>query len=120
MFLESNFANKKRAVAQKESIMAKNIKGKIEELYNEIWRARNIVNDIIGSLKACNVNTNLTQDIGVFARQMPEFKILAEQRVTYLSYLRQVCTGENSIEKALELFQVAKKQLDEGMACIKL
>lgn len=100
--------------------MAKNIKGKVEELYTEIWRARNIVTDILGSLKACNVNTNLTQDIGVFAQQMPEFKILAEQRVTYLSYLRQVCTGEMRVEEALELFQVVKKQLDEGMACFKL
>lgn len=100
--------------------MAKSIKGKVEELYTEIWRARNIITDIIGSLMACNVNTNLTQDIGVFARQMPEFKILAEQRVACLSYLRQVCTGEMRLEEALELFQVVKKQLDEGMACFKL
>lgn len=100
--------------------MAKDIKGKVKELHDEIWRARNVAKDIIGSLESCHDNTNLTQTIGIYARQMPEFKILAEQRVACLSLLRQVCTGELSVAKALDLFQTAEKQLNEALDCIKL
>ena len=100
--------------------MTKDIKGKVKELYDEIWRAQNVVRDIIASLETCDDNTNLTQKIGIYARQMPEFKILAEKRVSCLSIVRQVCTGEISIEKSLELFHTAEKQLSEALECIKL
>lgn len=100
--------------------MTKDIKGKVKELHDEIWRARNVVKDIISSLESCDYNTNLTQKIGIYARQMPEFKILAEKRVSCLSCVRQVCTGEMSVEKALELFHIAEKQLNEALDCIKL
>ena len=100
--------------------MTKDIKGKVKELYDEIWRARNVVRDIIGSLETCDDNTNLTQKIGIYARQMPEFKILTEKRVACLSIVRQVCTGEISVEKSLELFHTAEKQLNEALECIKL
>ena len=100
--------------------MTKDIKGKVKELHEELWRARNVVKDIIGSLDCCDDNTNLTREIGIYARKMPEFKILAEKRVSCISCVRQVCTGEMSVEKALELFRVAEKQLDEALDCIKL
>ena len=100
--------------------MGKDIKGKVKALHDEILCAKNVVKDIIGSLESCDDNTNLTQAIGIYARQMPEFKILAEKRVACISGVRQVCTGEISISKALELFQAAEKQLNEALDCIKL
>ena len=100
--------------------MTNDIKGKVKKLYDELWSARNVVRDIIGSLETCDDNTNLTQKIGIYARQMPEFKILAEKRVHCLSIVRQVCTGEMSVEKSLELFHIAEKQLNEALDCIKL
>ena len=99
MLQESNFANKNRAIARRSLIMIK---------------------DIIGSLETCDDDTNLTQKIGIYARQMPEFKILTEQRVACLSIVRQVCTGELSLEKSLEFFHTAEKQLNEALECIKL
>lgn len=120
MLQESNFANKNRAIARRSLIMIKDIKGKIKNLYEEIWSARNVVKDIIGSLETCDDDTNLTQKIGIYARQMPEFKILTEQRVACLSIVRQVCTGELSLEKSLEFFHTAEKQLNEALECIKL
>ncbi len=95
--------------------MTKTVCEKVRELYCEILSARTIVKDIIDTLKFCNDTTNLTQNIGIFARQMPEFKILSEQKVACISYIRQVCTGEISTEKALELFHMAQKQLDEAL-----
>ena len=121
MLQESNFANKNRAVAQERSlIMTRDIKGKVKELHGEILCAKHFVRDIIETLEFCDENTNLTQKVGIFARQMPELKILAEKRVACLSILRQVCTGEISVDKALELFHTAEKQLDEALDCIKL
>lgn len=99
--------------------MTKDIKGKVKELYDELYSARNVVKDIICSLESCDDNTNLTQVIGVYARQMPVYKILAEKRVACISCLRQVCTGEMSVEKALELFRIAEKQLNEALDCFK-
>ena len=100
--------------------MTKDIKGKVKALHDEIFCAKCVVKEIIGALESCDINTNLTQTIGIYARQMPEFKILADKRVSCLSCVRQVCTGEMSVSKALELFHTAEKQLDEALDCIKL
>lgn len=100
--------------------MTKDIKGKVKELHDELYSARTVVADIISSLESCDDTTNLTQAIGVYARQMPGYKILAEKRVSCISCLRQVCTGEMSVEKALELFHIAEKQLNEALDFIKL
>lgn len=98
----------------------KDIKGKVLELHSELTSARHLVKDIIGTLKCCDDGTILTQAVGIYARQMPKFKILAEQRVHSLSIVRQVCTGEIEIEKAIELFKTAEKQLDDALACFNL
>lgn len=100
--------------------MTKDIKGKVKDLHDEIWCAQNVVKNIISSLETCDDNTNLTQKIGIYARQMPEFKILAEKRVACISIIRQVCTGEISVEKSLKLFHTAEKQLNEALECINL
>lgn len=98
----------------------KDIKGKVLELHIELTSAKNLVKDIIGTLKICNDNTNLTQTVGIYARQMPNFKILAEQRVDCLSLVRQICTGEMKAQEAIELFKTAEKQLDEALNCFNL
>lgn len=96
------------------------IKKKVQDLHEELTRAKHVVEDIKGSLKACTEATNLTKEIGIYARQMPDFKILAEQRMSCLSFVRQVCTGELKPAEALELLEVAEKHLSEALDCIKL
>jgi hypothetical protein len=96
------------------------IKKKVMDLHEELTRAKHVVKDIKGSLESCTEATNLTETIGIYARQMPNFKILAEQRVSCLSFVRQVCTGELKKEEALELLGVAEKHLNEALDCIKL
>lgn len=100
--------------------MTKDIKSKVRDLHEELTRAKHVVKDIKGSLEACTETTNLTKEIGIYARQMPNFKILAEQRVACISFVRQVCTGELTPEKALELLSEAEKQLSDALDCIKL
>ena len=95
-------------------------KKKVEDLHGEFTRARHFTRDIIGTLVNCGDNTNLTEEIGIFARQMPEFNILAEQRVTCLALLRKICTGEMQIEEAIRLLRVAEQQLTEALQCINL
>jgi len=97
-----------------------NLKKKVQDLHEEFTRAKHVVKDIKGSLEACTETTNLTKEIGIYAREMPPFKILAEQRVSIISFVRQVCTGELQAEEALQLLRVAEKYLDEALDCIKL
>lgn len=98
----------------------KDIKRKVLDLHSELCNAKSLVKDIIGTLKCCDDDTILTQAVGRYARQMPKFKILAEQRVACLSLIRQVCTGEIKLEEAIELFKTAEKQLDDALACFNL
>lgn len=97
--------------------MTRDIKGKVQDLYNELSCANQSVKDVIASLQSCSHSTNLTEKVGIHARQMPEFKILVEPRVHCLSIIRQVCTGEMPVEKALKLFQEAEKQLKAALDC---
>ena len=96
------------------------IKWKVHQLHQELIRANDFVKNVICALEGCNDQTNLTETIGFFAREIPEFRILAERRVSCLSCIRQVCTGELSVEKALELFRTAEKQLNEALNCITI
>lgn len=98
--------------------MSKNVCERVKELYCEILKAECLVKAIIAALDFCTDTSNLMQDIGIFARRMPKFRILSDQRATYILYVRQVCTGEISIEKALELFHTVLKQLDEALEYI--
>ncbi len=98
--------------------MATNVKRKVEELYNELCAGKGLVLSIISTLEDCDDQTNFTERIGCFARSMPEFKILAAQRENFVSLVRKICTGEVSLEKALELLREAEKQLNEALNCI--
>jgi hypothetical protein len=99
--------------------MTKDIKGKVEEIYDELHHANCLVNKIINALEDCNANTNLTQEIGAFARKMPIFNFLAEKQEICLLVIRKVCTGEKKPEKALKFFREAQKQLHDALACFK-
>ena len=100
--------------------MVNTIKGKVLALHQELTNAEAFVELILKDLENCNKDTNLTEKIGEYARRMPDFKILAKQRIQVLSCIRQVCTGEMTIEKAIELFKTAQQQLDEALECFKL
>ena len=100
--------------------MANDIKGKLQEMHDEILCARNLTRDIIGDLESCDENTNLTQKIGIYAREMPDFNYLAGKRAEAISHIRGVCTGELSISLALEYFRHAEKHLNESLKYFKL
>ncbi len=82
-----------------------------QNLSKEINDALTFVCALIDALDECNATTNLTNKIGRYARKMPEFKILSEQRIKCLSLIRQVCTGEMSPENASQLLVESVGQL---------
>ena len=54
----------------------------------------NFANDIVGTLNLVNQETNLTKEVGIFVRQVPDFKVLARDAESLKKLLRKVCTGE--------------------------
>lgn len=100
--------------------MANGFKGKVTELHAELRLARRIVKNILDSLESCDSNSNLTKKIGIYAQQMPQAKFLVNKRTACILCIRQVCTGEMSINEARKLFLTAEKQLIEALDCIKL
>ncbi|MBE5819863.1 MAG: hypothetical protein E7310_03475 [Clostridiales bacterium] len=89
------------------------ITAKVRLLKEEVFSAKSLFKDIIGSLKGLDSNSNYYEKIGIFCRQKPEWKILSKERDLYVSALRQVCTGEASPEDATEFFEHALKEIEK-------
>ena len=97
--------------------MAKKITVKIKNLYEEIFSARNMVVKILSVLYHCDSDTNLTENIDICILQIPDFKILSDEKLHAISVLREVCTAETTIEEAIEIFLTAKEDLEYALTC---
>ena len=82
-------------------------------LKEELRIARGLVFDIIGVLDNVKDETNLTNEVGIFAVQMPEFKILTKDADAAKRILRMVCTGEMQPGEAAKKFVSAYKEVDD-------
>ena len=100
--------------------MANNPKEKVRDLHDEIWYAKKFVENIINTLECCDVYKKQIHKIGIFARQIPEFKYLSDERIYILSILRRAAAGEITVAKALELFRQVQKQLSESLDYFRL
>ena len=89
------------------------ITGSVKQLKEELRIARGLIQDITGVLDNVNVETNLTKSVGIFAVQMPEFKILAKDADSAKRILRMVCTGEMQPGEAAKRFRSAYKEIDD-------
>ena len=87
------------------------ITGSVKHLKDEVMVARGIISDIIGVLSNVTEKTNLTKTVGVFAVQLPEFKILTKDADSAKRILRMVCTGEMSPHEASKKFTCAFNEL---------
>ena len=88
------------------------ITGSMKTLKGELYSARNVFTSIISVLKKANSSTNLTKEIGIFAKQMPEYKILAKDADSAKKIIRKVCTSELSTKEAVILFENAQKEIE--------
>ena len=95
------------------------ITAKVRTLAKELDGMINWCFDLIGTLD--NVSEEeLPDKIGIFARQMPEFKILTSERKDAIDLVRMVCTKEVTVEKAIELIISARAELVDTRELIGL
>lgn len=86
-------------------------------IYKELLKAKRLLLDITGSIQAClKEEKNLTQEIGIYAQQMPEFKYLHDRAECLKNGIRRICSGEISLEDA-SITDTYLKELDEALAC---
>lgn len=81
-------------------------------LREELHTAQPLIKKILCALKNVNSKTNLTETIGVFIPQLPEFRILSRDFGNVKGILRKVCSGEVLIEDALYYFNCANQEID--------
>ena len=86
------------------------ITGSVITLRKELSSAESVCIGIISTLQAVKPETNLTKNVGIFAVQMPDYKVLARDADSAKKLLRMVCTGEMSPQDACQKF---RKALDE-------
>ena len=89
------------------------ITGSMKSLKGELYSARNVFKGIISVLEKVDSSTNLTREVGIFAMQMPDYKILAKDADSAKKVLRKVCTGELSANEALTKFKSALKEVEQ-------
>ncbi len=92
---------------------------KLRTLVEELNSAIHICDDLLGTLEICPVS-QLTNCVGVFARQMPDYKIMREERQEAIDIIRQVCTQEMSVNEAKEVISKARAELENTRKLIHL
>ena len=95
------------------------ITAKVRTLVKELDVMIHLCSDLIGTLKDCS-SQELSDKIGVFAREMPECKILTSERKDAIDLVRMVCTKEIAVEKAIKLVESARSELVDTRSLIKL
>ncbi len=96
------------------------ITAKARLLKTEILSAKSVIRDIIGSLKGVDDYSDVRKEIGIFARQMPDWKIMAAEKEQLKDLIRKVCTGETSTIEAEGKLVRALEELDKLDAWIQV
>ena len=88
------------------------ITAKVKLLKEEVFSAKHICKDIIGTLNNVTEKTNYRKELGIFALQAPNWKILIEEKHDMIETIRKVCTGEISPEEAKSTFNHVLVELE--------
>ena len=97
----------------KEDAAMLHIVGNMKTLKGELISAKNIFKGVIGVLENVDSKTNLTKELGIFAVQMPEYKIFTKDAEYAKKTIRKVCSGELSVLNALQKFRCALTEVEE-------
>ena len=89
------------------------ITGSMKTLKGELYSTRNVFKGIISVLEKVDSSTNLTKELGIFAVQMPDYKILAKDADSAKKTLRKICTGELTPSEGLVKFETALKEVEK-------
>ena len=80
------------------------ITAKVKLLKEEVFSAKNVCKDIIGTLNGVTEKTDYRRELGIFAWQSPDWKILIDEKRGMIETIRKVCTGEITPEEAKTFF----------------
>jgi len=95
------------------------ITAKVKTLVGELDSAIYICDELLKTLENCPKN-QLTDRVGIFARQMPDYKILTQEKNGALNVIRKICTAEISIEEAISFISQARTELENTRKLINL
>ena len=87
--------------------------GSMKTLKGELCSLNHVFKGIISVLKKVDSSTNLTKELGIFAVQMPEYKILTKDADSAIKAIRKVCTGEATVDEGLVKFETALKEVEQ-------
>lgn len=79
----------------------------MKTLKGELSSFRNVCTGIADVLKKVDSTTNLTKELGIFAVQMPSYKVLSKDADSAVKVIRKVCTGELNADDALVKIEIA-------------
>ncbi len=89
------------------------ITAKARLLKEEVSSAINVCNSILTSLSKLNDDSDYRKEIGIYAIQAPDWKILVDERKKFIDIIRQICTGEISTKDAHSLISQAILELSK-------
>lgn len=87
------------------------ISAKVRLLKEEVSSSIGICSDIIATLTYLKTTDDYRQKIGIYAVQMPDWKILTDEKRGMVDTIRKVCTGEMTPNEAKEKFIIARDEL---------
>lgn len=92
----------------------------ISTINSELLSAQSFLEKLNNSLHYCHSGTNLSDEIGIYTKQLPEFIYLKDFRQKTLTIIRQVCTKELDKSDAECAFATELDNIKETLNCIKL
>lgn len=96
------------------------ITAKTYTLKEEVLSGISVCKDIIGVLSNVSSKTNFKNEIGIFALQAPDWKILTCEKSRMQDIIRKVCTGEIAPDRAKKEFETALIELDQLYSWLQL
>jgi hypothetical protein len=93
--------------------------GQVRTIAEELDAAIGIGKDVLGTLETVKPRS-LTEKIGSFVKEIPDWKLLVLERRVAIDFIRQICTAELSIAEAKELCKKYISELEETRRLINL
>jgi len=95
------------------------ITAKIMKLKEELDSAIQIAKDLHNTLRYVNKG-DLYDKVGVFAVQIPDWKILTDEKQDIVNFVRKTCTGELSLPDAITFAEKLVNEFESTRKLIKL
>lgn len=96
------------------------ITAKVKLLKKEVAEAKTLCQDIYTRLVSSTDQLDYRKELGIFAVQAPDWKILTDEKNKIIHIVRQVCTGELSPVDAAVSFDVMRVEFEELYAWLQI